>query len=1046
MKHILKSGFLLAALLFLYTFSFAQSTTGQWTIVGPVTFPVNDGGPNGQINGIGRVSQMKFSTTNANRAYAVSASGGLWISNNAGLNWSKTGTDNQLPQGSCASVCVDYGNENIIYLSSGDANYYSNVAGIYKSTNGGATWAASKGGIGNRMALEILMDPANRNTLIAFTTDGIWKSTDAGANWTVKKSGGAFREGVYQPGSSTVMYAVDDARFWRSADNGDNWTQITSVNPAVGNGGRLAVTPANANMVYVGFVGSNSTTGVGGIIFQSTNGGTSFTQRKGNVQPNLNGYDGNTYGQGAYNWALGADRVNANVLYVAGHCVWKSTDGGGGWTKLTDWPFKCHTDMHQIFVSPYNNNRLFDINDGGIFVSTDGGTNWTTSCDGLSASEFYHSSTSNLSKDIIGGGLQDNGEVYFATNTWHTNRGGDWGSRYAVDYANANRVYYLENGNRKDLLTATETSAGLTGANNNNRYAMTKQNTNLAFAAQGTVLRKTTNLQAATPSWAAVTTFGANIKAVTVSPNSTNEVYVVLDNQQVYFSSNSGAAFTQVSTTPNATNGLANIAVDKGNSNVVYVTCNQRIYRSANKAVNWADITGGTAANTNIISLVNDPFSTNESFYISTAFGVYYKNSALANWQSFSSGLPAIAQITDLTGYFDGTGNSVLRLSFYGRGLWQTPLYPAGSSGGCGTAFEPNETQATAKAITAGATNSAAITTATDVDYFKITTTGTSSNTFDLAGPAGVDYDLYVYNSAGTQIGSGESAIATEQVVLNGQAAGTYYIRVVGYAGALSATCYTIKATVLNAGITSSDKKIINRASGKALDNLGFSTTDGTPIGQWGYVAGSNQLWQFVNLNNGYYKIINKFSGKVLDNPNSLVDGTVMTQYTDNGGTNQQWQAVDAGGGYYKLINRTSGKLLDNPGGGTADATQIKQYADNGGGTNQQWLIADGTVGVPAIPSEALVSQLREDASSLVKIIPNPAINQTDILIQSSKNRLGMMQVIDAAGKVVLYRKQELKAGINKVNLSVSELAAGTYFVVVQMNEKIITKKMMVVK
>jgi photosystem II stability/assembly factor-like uncharacterized protein len=1050
MKHILKAGVACIGLLLLFIFSSAQSTTGQWTIVGPVKFPVNDGGPNGQINGIGRVSQMKFSATNANRAYAVSASGGLWISNDAGLNWSKTGTDNQLPQGSCASVCVDYTNENIIYLSTGDANYYGNVAGIYKSTNGGVNWSPSNASIGNRMALEILMDPTNPNTLIAATTDGIWKSLDAGASWTVKKAGGAFREAVYKPGSSTTLYAVDDARFWRSTDNGDTWTQISSVNPSPGNGGRLAVTPANANVVYAGFVGSNNASGQGGIIYQSTDGGTTFTQRKGNVQPNLNGYDGAGSGQGSYNWALGADRVNANVLYVVGHCVWKSTNGGANFTKLTDWPFKCHTDMHQIFTSPYNNNRLFNINDGGIFVSTDGGTNWTTSCDGLSATEFYHSATSNLTKDIIGGGTQDNGEVYFATNTWHTNRGGDWGSRYAFDYANANRVYYIENGNRKELLTGVETSAGITGANNNDRYALTKQNTNLAFAAQGTTLRRTTNLLAATPSWAAIKTFGAPIKAVTVSPANTNEVYVVLNNQQVHFSSNAtaaGATFTQVSTTPNATNGLANIAVSNANSSVVYVTCNSKVYRSVNKAVSWTDITG-IIPNTNIICLVHDPSSTNESFYLATAFGVYYRNNTFTNWQSFSSGLPTIAQITDVTGYFDGTANSLLRLSFYGRGVWQTPLYPGGGTGtGCTTAFEPNETQAAAKTIAAGVANAAAITTAADVDYFKVVTTTTGNITFDLNGPAGLDYDLYIYNSAGTQIGAGESAVAIEKVVLTNQPADSYSIRVIGYAGAFSTTCYTIKATVANAAITATDKKIINRASGKALDDLGYNTADAAAIGQWTYAANVNQLWQFVDVGAGYYKIQNKYSGKVLDNLGfSTADGTGIVQYGYVGGENQKWQVVDLGAGYYKIINKFSGKLLDNPGSSTADGTQVIQYADNGGGFNQQWQISDATAGVPGIPSQPLSNRLTADASTAVKIVPNPVINSTTIIVNAKRTIMAIMQVVDAGGAVVLFRNQQLTSGINRIELNTTELSAGTYYVMVKMNESVITKKMVVVK
>ena len=115
---------------------------------------------------------------------------------------------------------------------------------------------------------------------------------------------------------------------------------------------------------------------------------------------------------------------------------------------------------------------------------------------------------------------------------------------------------------------------------------------------------------------------------------------------------------------------------------------------------------------------------------------------------------------------------------------------------GCSSAFEPNETQAAAAAITSGVINSAAISSSTDVDYFKITTSATGNISYELVGPSGVDYDLYVYNSAGTQIGSGTSATATETVSLSNQAAGTYYIKVIGYNGANSATCYTIKATV----------------------------------------------------------------------------------------------------------------------------------------------------------------------------------------------------------------------------------------------------------
>src|SRR6478672_4515572 len=84
-------------------------------------FPVNS---SGQINGLCRISQMKFHPTNANKMYAVTGEGGFFTTSDAGTTWTVKGTDNLT--GSCASLCIDYTNDQIIYLGSGDANYYSN--------------------------------------------------------------------------------------------------------------------------------------------------------------------------------------------------------------------------------------------------------------------------------------------------------------------------------------------------------------------------------------------------------------------------------------------------------------------------------------------------------------------------------------------------------------------------------------------------------------------------------------------------------------------------------------------------------------------------------------------------------------------------------------------------------------------------------------------------------------------------------------------------------------------------------------------------------
>lgn len=105
--------------------------------------------------------------------YAVSARGGLFISNNAGNTWTMAPWLRSSYQWiTVASVCVDYNNDQIIYLGTG-LNYYYTGKGVYKSTNGGTTFAASNTGISSRLVAEIIIDPSNSNVLLAAADAGV---------------------------------------------------------------------------------------------------------------------------------------------------------------------------------------------------------------------------------------------------------------------------------------------------------------------------------------------------------------------------------------------------------------------------------------------------------------------------------------------------------------------------------------------------------------------------------------------------------------------------------------------------------------------------------------------------------------------------------------------------------------------------------------------------------------------------------------------------------------------------------------------------------
>jgi trimeric autotransporter adhesin len=652
------------------------NSNGNWDNTGPVLFPTN---ASGQIHGIGRVTQLKYHPSNASTIYCTSV-WGLWKSTDNSASWKLMGTD-QLPKATCASLCIDHTSDQVIYLGTGDPNYYSRSLGVYKTTDGGQSWQPANNSIGNRMAIELLMSPADPNVLVAATDDGIWKTINGGATWSQKLAGGQFSDMVFKAvtGSTTLFAVTRDGKFYRSTDMGETWSQITSglTIPANGaNGTRLAVSPANSNIVYVGMIGSNSGN-AGGVIFQSTDGGTTFTQKKGDSAPNIVGYTSTSGGQGNYNFAMGADRTNASIVYVVAHLVWKSTNSGTTWTQMQpNWATGIHTDMHGISVNPYNTSQLFNINDGGVWLSTDAGSTWTPKSNGLASTEIYHASSSPIRKDMISIGTQDNGELYYNSSGWFTNRGGDFTSRMNFDDSTNNLVYYYGSNKRRPV-TGSETSINIPFATSNDiELEFCPASPNIAFVGGKDTLARSTNISASTPAWTTlIRVTGETINALHVRANNPNTVYFVTKSQKIYRSENAGGAspsFTAL-TAPAATSVAANITTLSSDSNIVYLSCCSRIFRSADKGTTWADISGNLPS-VNIITIAEDRYASNESIYIATARGVYHRTNAMSDWDLYSLGLPTICDITDMFIYNNGTPESELRVSFYGRGVFGTRL------------------------------------------------------------------------------------------------------------------------------------------------------------------------------------------------------------------------------------------------------------------------------------------------------------------------------------------------------------------------------------
>ncbi len=654
----------------------------NWSALLPAFFPTN---ASGQIHGISRVSQLKFHPTSSSKMYAVSARGGLFISTNGGTNWNVAPGCDVMPSSSFASVCIDITNDQVIYLGAGDHNYYSlgGAAGVWKSTNGGTTFTQTT--LNNKIIVEMVMDPNDHNVIVAVTDGGVYKTINGGSSWTLKTASRQFDDLKQKTPTSRVLFAATrDSAFFRSPDFGDTWSQITSgiVLPSGvtnGNGCRVAVTPADTNVVYLGMVANS------GLIYKSTDGGTSFTAMKTTVPPYLTYYDNlsTSSGQGDYNFGIGVDRVNANILYLVAHNVWKSTDGGATWAQLTNWYAKVHTDMHQVIVSPYNTGQVWDMNDGGVWLSTDGGNNWVPKSDGIYGYEIYHGSCSPTRRDMVTIGTQDNGELYANSTAWFTNRGGDWQSHGVFDYrANSSMVYYFDPDwggiplPKRRLVNGSDASYGLPAtATNLSDIAFNRSNINLAFAAD-TLIFRTTNLTVTTPSWTEILNTGRRIVAVHSSVADANRLYVITDNQLMYVSTNALSVtptFTSYAL-PNTTNNAASITTVKLSPNTIYVTCNTKVYRSTDNGVNWTNITYNLPSVNHVRVLADEYYSANELVFIASNNAVYYKTVSAGSWTIYNTNLPSRTSIVDMSIYNDSTSNTLLRVATYGRGIWETAI------------------------------------------------------------------------------------------------------------------------------------------------------------------------------------------------------------------------------------------------------------------------------------------------------------------------------------------------------------------------------------
>jgi photosystem II stability/assembly factor-like uncharacterized protein len=452
----------------------------------------------------GRISDVDIDPRNPNVWYVASASGGLWKTENRGNTF--TPIFDEYGSYSLGCVVVDPRNSDVVWLGTGENNNQRSVGfgdGVYKSTDAGKTW--KRMGLENSEHIQnIVIDPRNSNVVYVSAIGPLWssggdrgvyKTTDGGATWkavlTISPDTGV-TDIVIDPKKPDVLYAAalerrravgqligggPESGIYKTTNAGGKWIRLMKGLPTVEMGRvGMALNPKNPNTIYALVTAQKDQGG----FFRSDDAGASWTrigrqiggrggpgvaedvaQGRGNTQARAD--DWYRGGDPGYYNEIVVDPNNPEIIYSPQTNMWRSEDGGKTWRSVA-MP-GVHVDFHEILWDPSDARHVLIGNDGGLYETYDRMKSWRHFTN-LPLSQFYRISTDNARPFYhVCGGAQDNGSVCgpsrtlnragIRTSDWYSVGGGD-GFQGRVDPEDPNIVYaQTQEGNlsRLDLRT-----------------------------------------------------------------------------------------------------------------------------------------------------------------------------------------------------------------------------------------------------------------------------------------------------------------------------------------------------------------------------------------------------------------------------------------------------------------------------------------------------------------------------------------------------------------------------------------------------------------
>lgn len=670
----------------------------------------------GPFNISGRVLSVGINPQADRTLYAGTASGGLWRSRDLGQGVSWERIDTGFPVLGVSDIEFAPGDSTVMFIGTGEVYNYQSTGtdgayrptrgsygiGILKSTDGGATWSKSLDWTlqNERGVWMIKVDPQNPQNVYAATTDGIYKSTDQGDSWfKVLDVLMATDLEIHPTRTNEILISCgnldsEGKGIYKSSDSGQNWIRIEStLVEDFGGKIQLAFAPSNPDIVYASIGNSLSSEDGATWLYRSSNFGLDWT---------LLSTEDYSRWQGWFSHDVSVHPQDENDVVTIGISIWRNFSNLYTLTQVSSNtqaqgtppigqpdgpPNYSHSDHHFVMHHPNIEDLIIFGNDGGVFLSFDGGDTFQSANGGMQTTQFYNGFSVSTDGSIAMGGLQDNNSVLYTGNpAWRKVIGGD-GSWSAINPDNTDIMY----ASSQRLRVVRTQDAWNSGATLSfpivdeplfiAPYVLAPSNPNRMYFGSSTLFRSDNGGDELVVMDNIESLMNNPIYSMEVSPTDQNILYCatgpnpigdIIEEPQVLITMDGGITFEQsLEDLPNRI--INDVTVDPIDPSIAYITLSgfgsNHLFKTIDFGRTWGSIDNGLPDLPGNAIIVN-PNNSDQLFY-GNDVSVYFSNDAGQSWEVFDAGLPNACIVMDIK---IAEEDNSLWIATHGNGIYRRAL------------------------------------------------------------------------------------------------------------------------------------------------------------------------------------------------------------------------------------------------------------------------------------------------------------------------------------------------------------------------------------